>query len=127
MQKILIIIILYVEIFASYNPFFQEIKVSVPKKQNIHKTTKTIVYKPKPTRKNIQMTYFGFIHSKKGKFALVNFQNKNIIIRANDSLYIDEQIFKINKITSNYILLKDRYNRFQTVYFSSQTNQSNTL
>ena len=118
---------LYVEIYASYNPFFQETKVFIPKQQNIQKSTKPIVYKPKPTRKNIQMTYFGFIHSKKGKFALVNFQNKNIIIRVNDSLYIDEQIFKIDKITSNYILLKDRYHRFQTVYFSSQTNQSNTL
>ena len=49
--------------------------------------------------------------------------DKNIVINKNDSLYNDEEIFKIGKITSNYILLKDRQGRVQTVYFSSEDNK----
>ncbi|MEA1955297.1 MAG: hypothetical protein U9N02_02245 [Campylobacterota bacterium] len=124
MQKIFILYILSVTIYASYNPFFQETTKPKVQKQIFETNTKKVYIKPKPKRKNINITYFGFIESKKGKFALVNFQNKNIVIRRNDSLYIDEQIFKIKKITSNYILIKDRYSRLQTVYFSSLTKQS---
>ena len=126
MKYILLLSIYYVTIFASYNPFFQEVK-SEPKKQVSKKVITNTIYKPRPSRKNIQMSYFGYIHTKKGKFALVNFQNQNIIIKSNDSLYIDEQIFKIKKVTSNYILLKDRYGRLQTVYFSSQTDKGGSL
>lgn len=126
MGKIFIISILSVVIYASYNPFFQENTKQISQKK-AYKQTKNIVYKPRPTRKNIDMTYFGFIHTNKGRFALVNFQNKNIILQKNDSLYIDEQIFKIKKITSNYILINDRYSRIQTVYFSSKIDKSNNL
>jgi len=126
MGKIFIISILSVVIYASYNPFFQENTKQISQKK-AYKQTKNIVYKPRPTRKNIDMTYYGFIHTNKGRFALVNFQNKNIILQKNDSLYIDEQIFKIKKITSNYILINDRYSRIQTVYFSSKIDKSNNL
>ena len=125
MSKILIFILSTTAIFASYNPFFEEIKAPQKQIKVFKQTKKNIVYKPRPTRKNIVITYFGFIHSDKGKFALVNFQNKNIVIKKNDSLYIDEQIFKIKKITSNYILINDRYNRPQSIYFSSQTDRGN--
>ena len=126
MGKIFIISILSVVIYASYNPFFQENTKQISQKK-AYKQTKNIVYKPRPTRKNIDMTYYGFIHTNKGRFALVNFQSKNIILQKNDSLYIDEQIFKIKKITSNYILINDRYSRIQTVYFSSKIDKSNNL
>ena len=46
------------------------------------------------------------------------YPDKNMI-KVNLAL-IDSTLFKIKKITSNYILLKDRYNRLQSVYFSSK-------
>lgn len=121
MQKLLLFIISSTFLYASYNPFFSD----TPKKEVKQEPVKTIVKevrvkKPIPKRQNAKITYFGFIESIKGKFALINFEDKNIIIRKNDSLYIGEQIFKVKKITSNSILLKDRYSRPQMVYFSSR-------
>jgi hypothetical protein len=108
-------------LYAAYNPFFSD--DSAPKqKQQASRTT--VQEKPTPTRQNAQIGYFGFIESKKGKFALINFSGKNIVIREEDSLYLDEQIFKVLKITSNYILLNDRYSRAQTVYFSSEKQEN---
>lgn len=108
-------------LYAAYNPFFSD--DSAPKqKQQASRTA--IQEKPAPTRQNAQIGYFGFIESKKGKFALINFSGKNIVIREEDSLYLDEQIFKVLKITSNYILLNDRYSRAQTVYFSSEKQEN---
>ena len=128
MHKIFIIfIILPSFIFASYNPFFSDDQA--PAQTKTIQKTKVIIQqvqaKPIPARKSIDMEYIGFIETKKGKFALVTFNKKNIVIRKNDSLYIDEKVFKIQKITSNYILLKDRHYRMQTVYFSSQRKNSN--
>ncbi|MCK4738022.1 MAG: hypothetical protein KAT10_05610 [Sulfurimonas sp.] len=113
-----ILIILPTFIYAAYNPFFSDKNPPKPKAPKV----KVIIQKPKaiPKRQNAKMTYFGFIESKKGKFALVNFNNHNIVIQKNDSLYLDEQVFKVSKITSNYIIFKDKYKRAQTVYFSSE-------
>lgn len=123
MQKILIVfIIMPIFIFAAYNPFFSEDKAPKPKVET-HKTeAPKVVVQQKSTqnRQNAQVGYFGFIESDKGKFALVSFGGKNIVIREDDSLYLDEQIFLVTKITSNYILLDDRYKRAQTIYFSSE-------
>lgn len=121
MKKVLAIFIITTTfIHAAYNPFFSDDKV--PKqKQESFKTS--VQEKPTPTRQNAKIGYFGFIESKKGKFALINFSGKNIVIREQDSLYLDEQIFKVLKITSNYILLNDRYSRAQTVYFSSEKQE----
>jgi len=121
MQKILIAsVVVQTLIYAAYNPFFSEPQASQPQKQVV----KTVVVKsapnPTPKRQTLDMVYFGFVESSKGKFALVKLSDKNIIIRKNDSLYLDERILKVEKITSNYILLSDRYSRKQTVYFSSQ-------
>lgn len=124
MQKILIIfIILPTLLCASYNPFFSDKQALKPKENNVEVIIQKQPPKPIPTRKSIKMTYFGFIESSKGKFALVSFKRQNIVIRKDDSLYLDEQVFKVQKITSNYILFKDRYNRAQTVYFSSETQR----
>lgn len=106
-------------IYATYNPFFTETKTV----QITEEKTVTIIEKPKPKpipeREDIKMTYFGFIESSKGKFALVNFNDKNIVIQQNDSLYINEKVYKIATVTSNFIHLSDRFRRKQTVYFSS--------
>ena len=125
MQKIFIILLIIpTYIYAVYNPFFTELPV---KKQEITEyqapqPTPTKTYKPiqMTPRKSIEMTYFGFIESIKGEYALVAFNDKNIILQANDSLYDDEQVYKITKVTSNYILLKDNFGRVETVYFSSE-------
>ncbi len=124
MQKILLIfVVLPTFIYAAYNPFFKDTKPEQTLQMRQPEIQKTTIkhYKPSPRqkRKTIKMTYFGFIESNKGIFALVRFNKKNIVIRKNDSLYHDEQIFKIKKITSNYILIRDKKGRAETVYFSS--------
>ncbi len=131
MKKVLVVFIVSsLSIHAAYNPFFEE-KPAPTSQEQVPKTIiKTIIKKEPirtksiPQRKNIEISYYGFIHTNKGKFALVSFQDKNIVIKINDSLYINEQIFKVNKITSNYILMQDRYNRTQTVYFSSKQREN---
>ena len=124
MRKIFILFFILPSIvFASYNPFFTDDQAAQPTQKQLQKTKiiiQKVQAKPIPERKSIKMEYIGFIESKKGRFALVTFNKKNIVIRKNDSLYIDEKSFKIQKITSNYIILKDRHYRLQTVYFSSQ-------
>jgi len=128
MQKIFVIFaILPTFIYASYNPFFSD--KTLPPKPVKKQEVKIIIQKPKPKpkpipkRQNIKMTYSGFIESTKGKFALVNFNGKNIVIKKDDSLYLNEKIFKIFKITSNYILIQDRHCRTQTVYFTSDESR----
>lgn len=115
-----IFIILPTFIYAAYNPFFSDKNAPKPKRQEVKKVIQKPKPKPIPGRQNAKVAYIGFIESKKGKFALVSFDEKNIVIRKNDSLYLGEQIFKVFKITSNFILLKDRYRRSQTIYFSSE-------
>ena len=72
---------------AAYNPFFNEQKPRVEQKPYIKAITPRVM----PKRKNIELRYFGFVHSKKGKFALVRFNEKNIIIQENNSLYLDKK------------------------------------
>ena len=112
--------------YASYNPFFNETQTpqaAQPQKKAAQTTVVRQAQKAIPERKTLEMTYFGFVESSKGKFALVKLGDKNIIISQNDSLYLDERILKVEKITSNYILLQDRYLRAQTVYFSSDAQR----
>ncbi|MCF6309137.1 MAG: hypothetical protein L3J19_01475 [Sulfurimonas sp.] len=121
MKNIFVIfIILPTFIYAAYNPFFSDKNAPKPKAPEVKVVIQKAKPKPIPKRQNAKITYIGFIESKKGKFALVSFDEKNIVVRKNDSLYLDEQIFKVFKITSNFILLKDRYSRSQTIYFSSE-------
>lgn len=124
MQKPLGVILVFSYLLhASYNPFFggekppvlPEVIKPIPKKAP----------KPIPSRQNIALSYFGFVESKKGKFALVSFDSKTIVVKQQDSLYLNEQIFKVITITTNYIHIRDRQGRLQTVYFSTNT-QSRT-
>jgi predicted alpha/beta-fold hydrolase len=119
MQKMLLFFITVPTlIYAAYNPFFSEQK---PPKPKIQESQPTAQQNSTPLKQTAKIGYFGFIESSKGKFALVNFEKKNIVITLNDSLYLDDQIFKVINITSNYILFNDRYNRPQSVYFSSES------
>lgn len=124
MQKILTaLIVVPTFIYAAYNPFFNDMQAPEVQRQVIKTVFVKQTQKPIPKRQTLEMTYFGFVESAKGKFALVKLSDKNIIIRKDDSLYLDERILKVQKITSNYILLSDRYSRKQTVYFSSEAQR----
>ncbi|MFK5937009.1 MAG: hypothetical protein QM497_01320 [Sulfurimonas sp.] len=126
-KKIILLFILQSIMYAAYNPFFSDNKppVALKTQQKAVYNPPVKYYKPraKVKRKTIKMTYFGFIESNKGVFALVKYNNKNIVIRTNDFLYHDEERFKIGRITSNYILIKDKKGRAETVYFSSAEAQ----
>jgi len=119
MKKILsILLIIPTFIYASYNPFFKDTQVPA----HIKKKPKVIYLRPKPKPKitDIDITYFGYIESKKGKFALISINKKSIVVKQKDSVYLGEQVVKVVKLSSNYIILKDGINSPQTVYFSSK-------
>lgn len=125
MHKIFInILIFHSLLFSAYNPFFEEIKpIPSPKKQEVAPIINTIIkheiHSTTPDRTKISLQYFGFLESKKGKFALVNFNGKTIILKQEDSLYLGVNTYKIKKIHSNYLLVEDSYKRVQSVYFST--------
>ena len=125
MHKIfMIFIILPSFIFASYNPFFSDAQAPKSKRAPVKYIVEKVKPKPLPARTNIDMSYIGFVETKKGIFALVTFSGENIVIQVKDSLYNGEEIYKIRKITSNYILLKDKHYRTQKVYFTSQSGSN---
>ena len=115
-KKLAILIVVPMYVYALYNPFFIESPTGKPQFQ-----VQKVASAPPPPRKNIDVSYFGFIESNKGTYALISFNGKNIIVQPNDSLYHDEQIYKVGEITSNYIFLKDQFGRIETVYFSSES------
>lgn len=124
MQKIFIIsMIMPALIHASYNPFFTDIEAPKPKEPEI----KIVIKKPEPVikRTDIQISYFGFIESNKGKFALVKINGKNIVLKQKDSVYIGEKVVEVLQLSSNSIVLKDGYNSPQTIYFSSKMPEHN--
>ena len=118
-KKLAILVVIPTLSYAAYNPFFTEDPAPVKVKAAEKVVVKEYKPAPKVARENIKITYFGFVSSYKGEYALVNFNGRNIVINENDSLYNGERIYKIGKITSNYILIKDKIGRAQTVYFSS--------
>lgn len=129
MQRVvLFIFMINYTLNAAYNPFFnnkQPKEVQSSQAIEKHQEPKVIIKEisiPKPQR-DIKMRYFGFVESSKGRFALVNFDKKNIVLKENDQLNINEWAFNILKITSNYILLTDKANKSQTIYFSSDTQK----
>ncbi len=121
MRKILTIFIIMSElIHASYNPFFNDTKIPKQEPQ-----VKVIIEKqkakPRPKMTHPDVSYRGFVHSNKGKYALIGINNEFIITKEDDKVYIAEDIFKVSKITTNFILLKDQYDRAQKIYFTSET------
>lgn len=121
-KKLAILIVIPTYIYALYNPFFNDYKSEKKTQPQPKVVQKTVVknYKQVP-KKSIKMTYYGYVHSNKGEFALVRFNQKNIIIKAKDSIYHDAQTYKVRKITSNYIYLQDKKGRTEAVYFSSES------
>lgn len=131
MYKIIINILIFnTLLFSAYNPFFTEVKpVEKAQKQEPQQIIKTTTKKETkyqiPKKTDIQLQYFGFVETQKGKFALINFSGKTIVVKQKDSLYLGEKTYKIQKISSNYLLVEDSYKRVQSVYFSSESRDKN--
>lgn len=119
MRKIVtILVLLPLCALAAYNPFFTTDK---PRQKAPEAPVQNVIQPIDGDRKNVQMSYFGFIESQKGAFALIGFNGKNIVVRQDDTVYLDEETFTVKKIASNYLLIADRQSRVQTVYFSSSS------
>lgn len=117
-KKIAMVLIVPTFVYAAYNPFFKE----DPAPTRAEAPSSKIVYKekvPDTPRKNITIKFFGFVSTYKGEYALIKFNGKTIVIGENDSLYNNTEIYKIAKITSNYIVVNDNIGRAQKIYFSS--------
>ncbi len=121
MFKIIFLFFTSTLLFAAYNPFFNDQKT--PKPQVAEKKVYSLDPPIVESRQNAQIRYFGFIESNKGRFALVSFDGQNIVIKEDDTLYLDDQTFKIIKITSSSILLNDKQKRAQSIYFSSENEE----
>ena len=122
-QKLIILLIIPTYIYALYNPFFTQDpppKKVVQEKKIIEKVSVPVKQEP---RINIKMTYIGYIESNKGTYALVKFNGKNIVVKTDDSMYSGSQVYKISKITTNHLLIKDKIGRAQKVYFSSDVQR----
>lgn len=116
MQRIIMLFaILPVLAYASYNPFFTPHTKPVAKPTVVMKQVK----QEKAEKIDVQFTYFAYLESKKGKFALIKFNGRNIVVRQNNSVYLDNKVYKVQTITSNYLRLSDSYNEMKTVYFST--------
>ena len=119
-KKLMIVLILPTFIYASYNPFFRKdptpVKVETPAIEVVIKEVK-----PVKTNAKIALTikYFGFVSTYKGEYALVKFGGRSIVVSKNDSLYGSDGVYKIEKIASNYIVIRDYEGRAQKFYFSS--------
>lgn len=120
MQKVFILFIfLKVSVFGLYNPFFTELKPpKEPAKEKVV-VIKEHIKSDTPLQK-ISIQYIGYIETKKGKFALVNFDGHTIVVTKNDPLYSGTQVFQVAKLTTNYMLIRDPNKKIQTIYFSTE-------
>jgi Tfp pilus assembly protein PilP len=118
MHKIMILILLPLLAYASYNPFFTPHKPKV--RQKVTKVNVRQVVKKLDVRVNLGISYFAFLETNKGKFALVDFAGKTIVIRQGDSLYSGNNKYKVTRLTSNYLYITGNGYSVQKVYFTSK-------
>lgn len=121
MFKIALLLFTSALLFGAYNPFFNDQKAQKP--QVVEKKVYSLDPPVAESRQTIKIGYFGFIESAKGRFALVSFDGQNIVIKESDTLHLENQIYKIIKITSSSILINDKYSRSQSIYFSSENEE----
>ncbi len=117
-MRFLFIVLFAATLHAAYNPFFSE-KPKEPKPQ-----IKKSVPKPAPSPKlspltQIDITYFGYVQTDKGQFALLEMQNRTFAIRQGGNLYHGSSAIKVVKVSSNAIVLKNA-GKYKTVYFSQK-------
>ena len=118
MHKIMILMLLPLLASASYNPFFKPNKPIT--RQKVTKVKVRQVAKKPDVRPNVNVSYFAFLETDKGKFALVDFNGKTIVVRQGDSLYSNNTAFKIKTITSNYLYISGNGYKVQKIYFTSK-------
>lgn len=123
-KSILFFVFFSVCLHALYNPFFREYKA--PKKV-VEEKVVVVKEKAKPNvpLQTIEIKFIGYIESNKGKFALVTFDGHNIVVKKNDPLYSGSKMFKVAKITTNYILVRDPNFKIQTIYFTTESMNRN--
>ena len=115
-----LLIVLYVTAsFAAYNPFFNE----QPKKEEKEPEEKVVVKQaPKPQvspLNRIKVSYFGFLQTNKGQFALLRVQGQTIAIKQGAKLYEGDNRINVVKVSSNSIVLSAK-GKYKTVYFSQR-------
>jgi Tfp pilus assembly protein PilP len=123
LKYILIINLLTCYSLANFNPFFNEEpkKVEVPlqavEKPKVIIKEKVVYKKPVEKAKPIQAEYLGFISYKKNRFALINAEDRNFIVKNKDEISIGENIIKIINITDRVIKIKNK-STIQYINFS---------
>ena len=104
MHKIMILVLLPLLAYASYNPFFKPNK-PVVRQKTIKTNISKVVKKPNIVT-NVAISYFAYLETSKGKFAIVNFNGKTIVIHQGDSLYLGNKVYKVTKLTSSRTVWK---------------------
>lgn len=113
---------------AAYNPFFN---VKPMKKQEepigeiktVQKQTQQLVKPQMKKKSDFKISYFGYLKTKKGSFALVEYENKTFVIKESDNIFLSSSKFKVVKIKTNAITLKRENSTYQNIYFSKRDNK----
>lgn len=66
------------------------------------------------------MLYFGFIETDKGKFAMMKVHDNNIVLKENNRVYIDNELYYVRDISSNAVVMEDKDKKIKTIYFSGE-------
>ncbi len=120
---------------GAYNPFFSD-KASSPK---IIKTERALIPPPrmfaplpilppppaismeiKPPQAPMQIRYFGYIESDKGKFALIKLNESAMVLKENNRVYLNSIPYFVREISSNMVILEDGLKQIKTIYFSGE-------
>lgn len=118
-------------VWGAYNPFFDN--QEAPKK--VVRPAPVLLPPPPPVAQpvlyqrplsselvrpsSVQISYFGYIETERGKFALIKVNQHNIVLKEKNRVYIENVPHYVQEINSNTIVLEDNEKRIKTLYFSS--------
>lgn len=111
---------------AAYNPFFREspkVKKApepVAKPMPLPPLLKP-AFEPLPAPKAVSLstfTYYGYVETKKGKFALLKIGENAVVLKEGDPFYANNSKYFVRNITSNYLTI-DESGKTQTIYFTT--------
>ena len=115
---------------AAYNPFFREAPkvkkapvlaapvtqgMPLPPLLNSNLASLPAI---KPAFDLSQLTYYGYLETKKGKFALLKVGEGVVVLKEGDLFYANNGKYFVRNITSNFITVDDS-GRTQTIYFTT--------
>lgn len=104
-------------VLGAYNPFFDDFDNTKIE----HKSQETQNFTPE--KKIYQFLYFGYIETQKGKFALISIDSKSFVVKEGDTLYTAQDEINVFKLTSNVLVIKDKNQRAQSIYFSKREEE----